>query len=330
MVAAEAQTMSDAGPFAGMSPAVVALLRDEANLSTARHVLEDARHDCLNRREALAAQRPAFGFLAGKKQRDDYTAAMSAVETQLQVIDTMVARVTNARERLHPGLRAAMIEHLNRVDPMYHQGLRASRFHEHWRRAHAVVADRVKGFIRDTREVQTAIGADVSAGRARFSGDTIWRLNNLRTAAAELDREIAGLNEVSAGHASFVASTPFAQIRLPVLENWGCIQKVDTLTLKTPVDGVTEVTRMMADLQEFRQPSLTTVLTIFEAMSGEHAQLAESRLRQCWSVLLAHAEAHLVSDADLEPTLADIERRQAEAERARVLGQVYRPFDSER
>lgn len=330
MIVAEPHPTQESTPFPEMSAGVLVLLRDEANLSTARHVLDDARHDCLNRLETIQAQRPPFGFLASKKQRDDYNASFTSVQSQLEMIDSMIARVTAARERLHPWLRAGMIEYLNKADPMYHQGLRASRFHEHWGRAHAVVADRVRGFIRDVREVQAALTSDVDAARPRYSKDSIWRLNNARAAAAELDREIGALNDVSAGHANFVAKTPFAQIRLPVIESWDCIQKVDTITLKTPADGIAEVNRLLTDFVELRQPSLATVHGIFEAASGEHAQLAESRLRQCWSALLAHAETHLVSDADLEPTLADIERRQAEAERARVLGQAYRPFDSER
>ncbi len=322
--------MPETSPLGEMSPAAVAMLRYEANLSTARHVLDDARHDCLNRLEAVQAQRPAFGFLGSKKQRDDYNSSLTAIESQLRLIDSMIARVNSARERMQPSLRAAMVDYLNHADPMYHQGLRASRFHEHWRRAHAVLADRLRGFVRDARNAHGGISADAEAGRARFSGDTAWRLTTARNAAGEVDRELAALNEVTAGHSSFVGETPFAQIRLPLLESWNCSQKIDTLTLKSPVEAAIEAERLLSEFIELRQPSLATVLGIFESAAGEHAQLAEARLRQCWSGLLGYAEAHLVSDAELEPTLADIERRQAQAERARLTGQAYRPFDSER
>lgn len=322
--------MSETSPLADMSPAIVSMLRDEANLTTARHVLDDARNDSLNRLDTLRTERPAFGFLGSKKQRDDYNASVAAVETQLRAIDAMIARVTAARDRLQPSLRAGLVDYVGRVDPMYRQGLRASRFHEHWRRAHAVVADRVKAFIRDAKGAQSAIAADVTARRSAHSADTAWNLTNARNAGIELDRELKALNDVSLEHQSSVTGTPFVQLRLPVIEAWNCIQKIDTLVIKPPAEALTEVNRLVGEFTELRQPSLTTLLNLFEAVAAEHAQLAETRLRQCWSSLLGYAEAHLVSDADLEPTLADIEQRQAQAERARFNTFNPRPFDSER
>lgn len=329
-MSAVATHMADAGPFSEMAPAIVAMLRDEANLSTARHVLDDARHDCMARLEKLRDERPPFGILATKKQRDEYTAAVDAVERQLRGLDAMISRVNASRDRLQPGLRAAMVDYLNHADPMYHQGLKASRFHEHWRRAHAIVADRLKAFIRDTREARNAIASDVTLGRPRHSADAVWRLSNARAAAVELDREIDTLNEVTAGHQSFVAATPFSHVKLPLLEKWNCMQRIDTLTLRLGADALREADQLIAEFTELRQPSLASVMDIFESAAAEHAQLAEGRLRQCWSTLLAYAEAHLVTDAELEPTLLDIERRQAEQERARVSAQILRPFDGER
>jgi len=322
--------MPDSNPTVDIPPAIVSLLRDEANLSTARHVLDDARNDCLNRLETLRANRPPFGFLGSKKQRDDYAVAVSAVESQLQVIDAMIARVSAARDRVQPGLRAALVDYLNQVDPMYRQGLRASRFHEHWRRAHAVVADRVKAFVRDAKGAQTAIAADATAHRTTYSTDSNWHLGNARNAAIELDRELKALNDVSAEHRSFVEGTPFADLHLPTVEKWACIQKIDTLMTRAPVDGLSEVNRLITEFVDLRQPVLATLQGIFDSVAAEHAQLAEARLRQCWSSLLSYAEAHLVSDADLEPTLAEIEERQANADRARFGVQGPRPFDSER
>ncbi|PTY08225.1 hypothetical protein DB347_01180 [Opitutaceae bacterium EW11] len=330
MSVAVVEPMSDTSPFAEMTPAVVAMLRDEANLSTARHVLDDARQDCMNRLESVRSQRPAFGFLASKKDRENYAESLAAVEGQLRTIDDMISRVSSARERLQPGLRAALVDHLNRVDPMYRQGLRASRFHEHWRRAHAIVADRLKAFIRDTRQVRIAVAADASAARARHSSDALYRLTQARAAAAELDREIDNLNQVCNEHRALVCGTPFAEIRLPAIELWKCIQRIDTITLRSPADALAETDRVVSEFTDLRQHSLETIMGMFTTASSEHAQVAEARLRQCWSSLLAHAEAHLVSDAELEPTLADIEQRQAEAERARIVASVPRPFEHER
>jgi hypothetical protein len=330
MAATVEHAMPDTHPFADMLPAAVQLLRDEANLTTARHVLDDARQDCFNRVEEIESHKPAFGFLASKKQRDDYASSLASVQAQLQTIDAMIARVSQARERLQPSLRAAMADYLNSADPMYRQGLKASRFHERWRRAHSVVVDRLKGFLRDARELRSALSKDVGAARERYSRDAIWHLSNVRNAAVELDREMAALNEVAAEHHKYVASTPFSEIRLPIVERWMATDRIDSVTLKTPVNGMLELDRLLTEFTDLRQPSLATVHGIFEAAAGEHNQLAEARLRQCWSTLLAYAEAHLVSDAELEPTLRDIEARQAEAERARMFATAVRPFDHER
>ena len=330
MLAAELHEMADTTPFTDMSPAIVEMLRDEANLTTARHVLDDARQDCLNRLEQVEAQRPAFGFLASRKQREDYQIQLTAIRAQLQTLDHLILRVTTARDRLQPSLRAAMAEYLNAADPTYRQGFRASRFHERWSRGHAVVADRLKAFLRDSRELRHAIANDVTRARTRHSSDTLWHITNARGAAAELDRELDALNQVSAEHRSFVLNTPFFEIQLPVLERWLCIERLDALTLRPPQEALVEIERLLAEFTELKQASLASVLTIFEGVAAEHNQLAETRLRQCWSSLLTYAEAHLVTDAELEPTLRDIERRQAETERQRILNQVARPFDAER
>ncbi len=324
-------SMQDVQAFGDMSPAIIEMLRDEANLSTARHVLEDARQDFAGKLEAHRQNRPAFGILGSKKQRDDYAANVAALENQLQFVDAMLVRVNAARERLQPGLRASLVDYLNRVDPTYRQGLKASRFHEHWHRAYSVVADRFQAFVRDLRELRNGFAADAERGKSRPSTETIRLMGIARTAGIELDREIDALNKVSADHQAFVANTPFTQVRLPAIQRWSCTQKIDLLSLATAPAGLTEADQLLSEFNELRLPSLTTLLSLFEAAASEHAQLAEMRLRQCWSSLLAHAEAHLVSDAELEPTLADIEQRQAEAMRRVASAQINaRPFDIER
>src|SRR5882724_11574747 len=112
MSVACAQPMSAISPFTDFPPAILELLRDEANLSTARHVLESARQDCLTRQVAVQANRPPLGFLASKKQREVYQTALSAVVGELELIDKMLSRVSIARERIQPPLRAALAGYL--------------------------------------------------------------------------------------------------------------------------------------------------------------------------------------------------------------------------
>ncbi len=322
--------MADPNPFADLPSAIVDLLRDEANLSSATHVLEDARQDALNRRDAARAQRPAFGIIGSKKQREDYAQTIASLEAQLVAIDSMMNRVTSARDRVQPWLRAALAQHLNHADPLYRQGFRASRFQEHWRRAHAIVADRMRGFIRDTRETRNAVSKDVQKNRAIYSGESLWHFGNLKKAAIELDREVDALNRVAGDFAAAVYDTPFAIIRFPNADAPGCSQIIDTLTLRPAAAGLAEIEALLAEFTEARQSQLTELMSAFESAASEHDQLAEARLRQYWSGLLMQAEACLVSDAELEPTLNDIERRQAEQARRRLDDQVIRPFDTER
>jgi hypothetical protein len=323
--------MAESSPRADLPAALVAYLRDEANLSTARQVLDDAHHDCLARQETVRAQRPTLGFLAGKKQRDDYAAGLAAVNAQLEAIDAMLGRVTLARERLEPHLRASLISYLSASDSLYIQGLRAGRFHEHWLRLHGTVSDRVRAFLRDLREIRNAVAADAQAGRARHSTDSAWRIDNARTAAAELEREIDNLNHTAADHAATIFGTPFGETRLPVVEKWDCIARVDTLKGRSPTDTLADVDRLITDYIELKQPSLETLLAMYNAANGEHVQVMERQLRTRWSELLEYAETHWVADAELEPTLAAIERRQSETERARLAAQIpNKPFSHER
>jgi len=317
--------------FAELPNAIRELLRDEANLSTARHVLEDARRDCVARDEQLREQRPKFGFIGSKKQRDDFASASDGLQNQKHLIDRMLARVAAAREQIQGPLRAVLLAHMEHADPLYRQGLRAARFHEHWRRGHSLVSDRVLGFLRDLRATLTALNSDVEQHRPLQSEKAVWCITNLHRAAVELDREIESFNRWSTEHAALVKGTSFASVRLPVLEQWSCVARTDTLARLAPADALVLVDQVLTEFLEYRQPSLDTLAGMFQAAADEHGQTAENRLRQQWSELLAYAEYHLVTDAELEPTLADIERRLATSERARLAAQLpFEPFVTER
>lgn len=306
------------------------MLRDEANLSTARHVLDDARNDARSREDDLRNNRPKLGLLISKKQRDEFAAATSAIQSQIQAIDSMLQRVTRARERLQGPLRAALLQHMQQADPLYRQGLRASRFHEHWRRGLSLVTDRLQGFLRDLRATRTALSNDASKG-ATTSEETNWCISTLHGAAVSLDLEIDRLNKWTVEHAAAVQGTHFARVQLPVLEHWNCVTRTEPISRTTPTEGLAIANAVYTDFIEYRQPSLTTIAGMFQAAADEHSQIAEARLRQRWSHYLNYAECHLVTDAELEPTLADIEKRLVANERARLAAQLpVDPFIAER
>jgi hypothetical protein len=325
------QPTSSPFPFADFPPAILELLRDEANLSLARQVLESARQDCLTRQQSVQANRPTLGFLAGKKHREDYSTAMAAVVGQLTLIEKMLSRVSVARERTQPTLRLALASYLSETDALYRQGLRAGRFHDDWHRAYVVLVDRLKAFLRDTRQARNAMSEDVRVGRPRHSSETHWRLSNARSAAAELERAINDLNKTAHDHASAVATTPFAQARLPSMEMWRCIDVLDTLMARPPAVALPETDQLLAEYTELKESTVQTLEGMFKASAGEQTQMAEAHLQKRGSELLTQAEAHLVTDAELEPTLADIEKRQNSIERQRLAAQFpNRPFSAER
>jgi hypothetical protein len=307
------------------------MLRDEANLSTARHVLEDARNDAQAREDNLRSERPKIGFLISKKQRDEFTASTEAIQRQISLIDGMLARVASARDRLQSPLRATLLAHMQEADPLYRQGLRAGRFHEHWRRAHSLVADRLLGFLRDLKTVGTALTNDLGRGLSTPSEESNWAVTTLHGASIELDREIDSLNRWGTEHTNLVQGTPFARVRLPALEHWSCTARTVTLAKSPPTVALTSVDAILTEFLEYRQPSLDTLIGMFQAAADEHGQIAETRLRQRWSQFLNYAECHLVADAELEPTITAIEQRISSAERALLTAQLpFTPFTSER
>lgn len=307
------------------------MLRDEANLSTARHVLEDARNDAVGRADKLRSERPKISFLVSKKQREEFAAASEAIQRQIDLIDAMLGRVAKARDRLQSPLRATLLNHMQEADPLYRQGLRAGRFHEHWRRGHSIVADRLRGFMRDLKAVRTALANDAGRGQSSLTEESNWAITTLHGASIELDREIDSLNRWGAEHAQCVQGTPFSRVHLPTLEKWSCTARTVSLSKSTPAAALVAVEAILTEFSEYRQPSLDTLIGMFQAAADEHGQIAETRLRQRWSQLLNYAECHLVADAELEPTLTAIEHRLSSAEHARLTAQLpFVPFTSER
>ena len=270
-------------------------------------------------------------FLVSKKQRDDFAAASTAIKNQLHLIDGMLVRVAKAREQLQGPLRALLLQHMQQADPLYRQGIRATRFHEHWRRGHAEVADRLRGFLRDLKVVRNALSRDVGKKAGTLSQETLRCIATVHGASAALDLEIEKLNRWSAEHAASVQGTHFARVRLPVLDQWSCVARTEALPRTPPIDALATVEAMLSEFVEYRQPSLDTVIGMFQAAADEHGQIAESRLRHRWSQLLNYAECHLVTDTELEPTLTGIEQRISSKERARLSAQLpFNPFSSER
>jgi hypothetical protein len=326
-----APSPTSATPFADLPDAIKELLRDEANLTTARQVLEDARRDAQVREDELRANQPKIGFLVSKKQRDDFAAASTAIQNQIRLIDGMLARAATARERLQGPLRTMLLQHMQQADPLYRQGLRATHFHEHWRRAHTVIADRLLGFLRDLKATRKALERDIGKNSATTSDETTWCITNLHGSSVGLDHEIETLNHAATEHAACVQGTHFARVRLPVLEQWSCVARTGNLARLAPLEAQPVLDALLAEFIEYRQPTLDTLIAMFQAAADEHGQIAETRLRKRWGELLAYAECHLVTDAELEPTLTAIEQRIASKERARLLAQLpFDPFVTER
>ena len=317
--------------FAELPDALKEMLRDEANLSTARSVLEDARNDVRAREDELRASQPKISFFTSKKVRADVAAASAVIQNQIALIDAMLARVNTCRERLQGPLRAMLLQHLEQIDPLYRQGLRASRFHEHWRRGHSIITDRVLGFLRDLKTARLTHSDDINRGLGVHSEESNWAIKTLLNSSTSLDFEIEKMNRASTEHAASVQGTQFARIHLPVLEQWSCVARTETLTRANPQDALTIVDATLSEFVEYRQPSLTTLSGMFQAAADEHGQIAETRLRDRWSQLLNYAECHLVTDAELEPTLTAIEQRISSKERARLTAQMpFTPFVTER
>jgi hypothetical protein len=317
--------------FAELPEAIKEMLCDEANLSTARQVLEDARRDAQLREDELRANRPKITFLVSKKQRDEFTAASTTIQNQIRLIDGMLARAAKAREQLQGPLRALLLQHLQQADPLYRQGLRAGRFHEHWRRGHAEVADRLLGFLRDLKGARNALRHDVEKNASTPSQETLWCITTLHGSSAALDLEIGKLNRWSAEHAACVQGTHFARVRLPILEQWSCVARTEKLGVSTPSEALAMAEAILTEFVEYRQPSLDTIIGMFQSAADEHGQVAETRLRHRWSQLLNYAECHLVADTELEPTLTAIEQRISSKERARLSALLpFDPFVNER
>ncbi len=312
-------TSSPISPFAAYPPALVGMLRDEATLSVALSVLEESRRENLARTDEINARKPALGgILSSKKDREDYQAALKTVQIQRASIDRLITRATLARDRVQPGLREALLAYLSTRDPAFQRGLQASRLHAHWAHHHTIVVDRMKGFVRDLRETATALADDAKNGRPLPSNHATWKITTVRTAAAELERTLAELNGFATEQAAQVEGTLFAASRLPFAESWPCINEIDTLTVCPVPEAATGAARLLNEYVQIRQPALDTLDGMFKAATVEYAHIADAALRTRWQELVVLAETHLVGDAELEPALADIERRLLEAERIRL------------
>ncbi len=316
--------------LAGLPAALIAMLRDDANLSTARKVLGDARLDAENRLADARAKRPMFGLLASRQNRNDYAQSLAAAEQLFATLTATLARVEACHQRLSPALRAALIQHLSTTDPLWHQGLRATRYHEYWHRLYHILLDRITGFLRDVREAHRSIAQDAAQKRPRHSGDATWRLGTLRTSAAELDRQHQELNNIAHEHHLSVDKTPFHHVRLPRLETWATLSRVEVICGLPPSQAHLEAERLHSEYAEIKQPSVEASLGMYKAALADHAQTAETILRTRWSALLTYAEAYLISESDLETTLCEIENRQALDERARLASKFQTPFHTER
>ncbi|MDX2186571.1 MAG: hypothetical protein SFV32_06540 [Opitutaceae bacterium] len=321
--------------FGTLPPDVAAMVRDDAYLSMARQALATEIGELRDQVHETRKIGPLLEFLTNPRVRRQRQQRLDALLRRLHEETLLANRVRTLRDRLAPPLRAAIAHHLGNRDASYRQGLRGARYHEHWRRRHTLVEDRLRGFLRELREWHTAIDDDIEQRRPRMSGQSQWRLTNANAAAHDLEQAITDLNYVVDLHGSTLADTPFAEVRLPRLEPWSCITPLAEAASKQLLEARAYVEHLIHDFSTNKEQMLGTIDTLFRDAASLHSSIAEIRLAHSWAELQLYAETYLVSEEAVEPMVTEIEQRQNEAERARIMRQLaqrpdhlHRPKDS--
>ncbi|WP_404425235.1 hypothetical protein [Nibricoccus sp. IMCC34717] len=308
--------------FGTLPPDVAAMVRDDAYLSMARQALSTEVADLRDQVADARRITPLLPYLLDRRVREKRRVRVEHLSRRLHETSQLAQRVRTLRERLAAPLRAAIAHHLGNCDAGYRQGLRGSRYHEHWRRRHTVVEDRLRGFLRDLKDWLAAVEDDLEHKRPRMSGQTQWKLTSANAAAHELEQAIEDLNHVSDLHASALNDTPFEEVRLPRIEPWACITPLAEAASKQLLEARAYIEHLIQDFSTNKEQVLATIDVLFRDAASLHSSIAENRLVHSWTELQLYAETYLVSEEAVEPMVAEIEQRQNEAERARIMRQL--------
>lgn len=309
---------------------VAAVIRDEAQLRRCRETVERELIESRQRLRRFRRSHSWWRYLAqASYRRERHRTRVTEEQTQHQLL-TLLRQLKALQRRLSPTLtlRATLAQQLGEHEPLYRRGLRAARYHEHWRRQHTLVRDRLGVLSKLVQRVIAMLREDASLLRRRFSRETQHALEVAGAAALEVEHHVGALNEVSRHHRQMVQDTPFEDVSLPRLQGWNCASWFDRLANEAPASAVETLEKFVAPCTQDWPSSLSTIDVLFRDATSLHSSLAEKYLDDALDAMVTQAERFWIEDRDVRTVMEDIENRLTEAERARWVHEVARNPDS--
>lgn len=292
-----------------LPPELTAQLQDEAYAILCRQSLADALAQLESEKEQIRATRPPFGFLASKKAREDFAAALRQAEENEQGLRSRLEQVEQLDHWLKASLEKQLHKHLANTNAEYRCCNEACSAIALWESGVQYLREKSIAFARDARAVATAIDAQQTApaiaGRSTFEA-RLRAIATLRKTVESTESDLADImearerfNRLSANQGPDAAQLP----KPPVFRTTGW---VDRLALLTDVQVYDEVRRAEAEARAFCSNG---ILALFAQANEVRAACLDARvtvLHKLWNQLRSYAQAHFVFERDVDEVIAEL------------------------
>ncbi len=305
----------------------ITLLQDEAYLHLCRRTVDDALGETAAQRNEVESARPPFGILATRSTREAFQASLHTVLTDEAALHNRLGKIDLLENALKSRLQRELHAFLEQASGDYSKSPRVLAVIDAWELLLPTYGEKLKALARELREAAQAVQHHTSASRDAYER-RIRALAQLRFAAVSVDTAARQMHTVVQRIAQ-TGGPLFACIALPEPP---FVRQTDwtdrTIKLSDP-DMIAALARAESDVRNFLAGELAPLRTHAARARNLVGDVAYQYLEHYWSQLRAHAQAHYVSESDVDEVLARLEERYIAADiqrRMHALAEAADPY----
>ncbi len=286
-----------------LPPDIAGLLRDEAYMSLGRTVIIEAIDNATTKIDSVQDNRPAFGILSSRKNRNEYGQALqfavderAALEARLSKIETLEAWI---RSLLRPKLR----DYIRHASPSFGRGKEI-----------LCALDQYAGYIRGSTGYVQAMARELR---------NVSRLLSLREAEALPARTHADLREAATNLDCLFLQLEISDQRLKRAAVESIFSEVtpprSCFSPHTPIverilnspagKGRALAEKAESELRDFLATSIAELLAQADVAREYVACIEDEYIDNYWNQLRAYAQTHYVVERDLDEVLLELTHR---------------------
>jgi hypothetical protein len=305
----------------------ITLLQDEAYLHLCRKTVDDALGQTAAQRTEVESTRPPFGILATRSTRQAFQASLQTVLTGEAALRSRLAKITLLENALKSRIQRELHAFLERASADYGKSSRVLAVIDAWELLLPTYNEKLKALARELREASQSVQYQIQTSHEDYER-RIRALAQLRFAAVSVDGAANQMETVSQ-RIPQAGGALFSCITLPEPPFIRQTEWTDRVIKLPDPELVAALNRAESGVRSLIADNLALLRTHAARARNLVGDVAYQYLEHYWSQLRAHAQAHYVSESDVDDVIARLEERYIAADiqqRMHALAEAVDPY----